>query len=332
MTSINIYGAYTRLRDNSKSAMVAAIELYNKPNFEYRDECCVILLINAWELIIKALLSKNRIRIYYPKKRNEDYRTFSLSDSLRKAQAVFPNDLEYVGVKSNLDQLIDFRHNAIHFYNVEILSSIIYNLAQACIKNYCDLLRYSFGIDMADEVNIFLMPLSVGRMPIDPLQFISGEQTAHSYPAEVGKYLVRLGDAIAQLETANIDVSRLMITFSLKFESVKKARDSDAIVAVDSNATDKVASRRFDPNNFIREKDILNSLPVEIDGTKVNQHTFRGFVLRHDIRRKPHLYWRDDDGVLTKYSPEVAAMIRNASGSELSRCREEYSAHIRRKS
>jgi hypothetical protein len=49
--------------------MVGAIEIYNKPRFAHRYECAVILLVNAWELLFKTTLSKNRISIYYPSDR-----------------------------------------------------------------------------------------------------------------------------------------------------------------------------------------------------------------------------------------------------------------------
>ena len=329
--TINLKGAYTRLRDNSKSAMMAAIEVYNKPSFDYRDECCVILLVNAWELILKSLLSKQKKRIYYPKKRNEDYRTFSLRDSLRKAESLFPTEIEYVGVKANLEHLADFRDKAIHFYNVEGFAAIVYNLAQACIKNYSDLLRYSFGVDLADEINIVLLPLSIGRMPLDPIQFIDEYRVAGKYSSEVSKFLQSIGSTMNFLESQNIDTTSVLVSFSIRFESVKKTKDAAAVVAVDNRAPGKMAHRRFDPNDFIREKDILSKLPSTIDGVKVNQHTFRGFVYKNDVRNKPHLYWRHDDSGLTTYSPELIATIRNTPGSELKLCREEYSDHLRRK-
>lgn len=34
--------------------MVSAIEVYNKPSFSYREETFVILMLNAWELMMKA--------------------------------------------------------------------------------------------------------------------------------------------------------------------------------------------------------------------------------------------------------------------------------------
>src|SRR5688572_22226725 len=82
---MNYRGSYRRLLGNSVSAMLAAIEIYNKPRFPYRDEVVVVLLINAWELMLKALVSKSGNSIYYPKRRQEPYKTLSLDDALRKA-------------------------------------------------------------------------------------------------------------------------------------------------------------------------------------------------------------------------------------------------------
>ena len=40
------------LVDKSIAAMVSAIEVYNKPDFKYREETFSILAINAWELLL----------------------------------------------------------------------------------------------------------------------------------------------------------------------------------------------------------------------------------------------------------------------------------------
>ncbi|MGD0404598.1 MAG: DUF3644 domain-containing protein, partial [Candidatus Acidiferrales bacterium] len=49
---------YKALCLNAQSAMFAAIEIHNKPVFEYRYEVCTILVINAWELALKAYIAK----------------------------------------------------------------------------------------------------------------------------------------------------------------------------------------------------------------------------------------------------------------------------------
>lgn len=42
------------LLDRALAATVAAIEIYNKPDFPYREETFAVLAINGWELLFKA--------------------------------------------------------------------------------------------------------------------------------------------------------------------------------------------------------------------------------------------------------------------------------------
>ena len=53
---MNYCGSFRKLCGNAKSAMIAAIEIYNKPRFFYRNECTIILLLNAWELVLKSTI------------------------------------------------------------------------------------------------------------------------------------------------------------------------------------------------------------------------------------------------------------------------------------
>ena len=43
-----------QMLDKSVSSMLSAIEIYNKPNFLYREELFTILIVNAWELFLKS--------------------------------------------------------------------------------------------------------------------------------------------------------------------------------------------------------------------------------------------------------------------------------------
>jgi len=49
---------YKELLDKSIAAMLAAIEVYNKPDFKYREETFSVIAINSWELALKAYLLK----------------------------------------------------------------------------------------------------------------------------------------------------------------------------------------------------------------------------------------------------------------------------------
>ena len=55
---MKINPTYRSLLDKSVGSMLSAIEIYNKPNFQYREDTFAILSVNAWELLLKAYICK----------------------------------------------------------------------------------------------------------------------------------------------------------------------------------------------------------------------------------------------------------------------------------
>jgi len=159
------------LLKNAQAALLAAIEIYNKPQFNYRDECVVILLLNAWELLLKALIVKKGASIFYEEQPD---RTLSCTAAFNMATTLISIN-NSASVKCNLDLLGEYRDNSIHFYNEEGFGVIIYSLAQKSITDFNDLLNFSFSVDLSNEINLALLPLSLNT-PIDPITFISGKK------------------------------------------------------------------------------------------------------------------------------------------------------------
>ena len=61
---MRINPTYRALLDKSVDSMLSAIEIYNKPNFKYREGTSAVLAINAWELLLKAYILKvNRYKL-----------------------------------------------------------------------------------------------------------------------------------------------------------------------------------------------------------------------------------------------------------------------------
>lgn len=93
------------LLDKSVSAMIAAIEIYNKPDFLYRGETFAILAINSWELLLKSKwLSdhKNKMRSLYVM---ESVKNRDGSNSRRKRVKItrsgnpFTHSVDYIAKK-----------------------------------------------------------------------------------------------------------------------------------------------------------------------------------------------------------------------------------------
>ncbi|MCE7011503.1 DUF3644 domain-containing protein [Kibdelosporangium philippinense] len=145
---MNYRGSYRKLVSNAISAMLGAIEIYNKPRFAYRDEVVVVLVVNAWELLLKAIVSKSGHSIYYRKRRHEPYKTLTISDACSKALEceIWPLEVDGVAVELNLGLLVLYRNNVVHFYNEGDFGVILYSLLQTSIHNFRDVAnieRYS---------------------------------------------------------------------------------------------------------------------------------------------------------------------------------------------
>jgi len=169
--------------DKSINAMVAAIEIYNKPSFSYREESFSILAINAWELLLKARilqLEQNKLAsiLMYEKR---SLKNGALSKKLYKKTNRAGNQVS-VGlfkaydslvsdhgdtidpkIKLNLTALTEIRDNAVHFLNKDFdLQKKVHEIGTACLKNYLNLTRQWFAVSMA-EYQLFLMPIAFLR-------------------------------------------------------------------------------------------------------------------------------------------------------------------------
>ena len=290
---MNYCGSYRKLLGNAKAAIFAAIEIYNKPIFEYRDGCFVILLLNAWELMLKAILSKNRKSIFYKKKRKMPYRTLSWRDAIVKAERYFPKGVSARAIRENIQMIGLYRDNSVHFYNEPDFGVIIYALAQTSVKNFRDILYEIFKYELESEINWQLMPLGI-RPPIDPITYMSKSLTAKKKTSDaVRQYIAELYKAVNEIEQENGDAGRLLTIFTVNFQSVKKIEKSDIVVGIEKGAKIEgplVVTKTKDPNvtHPMRTKDVIESID-DIHGIKFTSCVFYAIVYQYEIKNNENL-------------------------------------------
>jgi hypothetical protein len=147
----------------SIQAALAAIEIYNKPVFAYREQAFTILLINAWETLCKAKLiadAKGDVQVLYLKKpdgafktgRSGNFLTVELTSALNRL-TVSPT------VCANLFSLIEIRDTATHLYADAAVQQMVHSLGVAALQNYHRLLTSWFGNRLKD-CKFQIMPLA----------------------------------------------------------------------------------------------------------------------------------------------------------------------------
>lgn len=165
--------------DKSIGAALSAIEIYNKPDFKYREETFSILMINAWELLLKAKIIKenksdlrsiynmvnkigkkgNKLTILIPElNRSQNPKTIGLPKCLTICEQA-PINLDKI-VKENIFLLMEIRDTAIHFQHADLyLSKKVFEIGTASLKNYLTLITSWFNYDLS-IYNFFLMPMT----------------------------------------------------------------------------------------------------------------------------------------------------------------------------
>lgn len=226
-----------QLVDRAVAATVAAIEIYNKPDFQYRNETFAVLAVNGWELLFKAkwlVDHDNDIRSLYvaqPQKKKDG--TLSKRARIKGTRSgnPFTHGIEFIGrrlvqrkrldgaVWKNIELLLEIRDSAVHFYNQSPAFALrLYEVGAASVKNFVALLEDWFKRDLS-EFNLYLLPLSFGGAP-------SKSNTV--FNAEEKKFL----SYAAGLDPKTADPSgRFSVTVSVDVKFVRsKSRDAIPVI------------------------------------------------------------------------------------------------------
>lgn len=291
------------------------------------------MLLNAWELAVKALLSKRRKTIYYPKQRGQPYRTLSLHDALGRAERFFPSAVSFLPVRKNLELLSTYRDNAVHFYNATGFEVMVYSLGQTAVMNLRDLFARVFRVDLGGEIPWQLLPIGLAP-PVDPMIYLKGKKWRRDKRrAAIDQFASELMAATKEVTAAGEDTGRLLTTFRLRLESVKKIAKADAVIGVGavgsaSEAGPLAILRTVDPNitHPLRMREVLEKSAEK--GKVINTHVFQAIAWKFKLKEDLKFCWRSKDGVLTRYSSEMVGFLVNLTLEDISRARSEYNRHL----
>ncbi len=231
-----------KLLDKAIAATVSAIEIYNKPDFQYREETFSILAINGWELLFKAKWlheHNNEMRSLYvmePLIKKDGSKSKKLKIKRTRSGNPFTHGLDYLAkqlieqghleqnVWTNIQALLGLRDSSIHFYNSSPEFAVkLQEIGVASLKNFVLLINEWFKHDL-NEFNFYLMPLSFVDLPKQPEAIILNKEERN--------FLNYLEQLEAGTDEADSKYS-VAINFEVKFI---RSRSKDALgVHITSN-------------------------------------------------------------------------------------------------
>jgi len=280
-----------KLLDKSVQAALSAIEIYNKPDFKYREETFSILMVNAWELLVKAkILHANGDRIESLHVRYKDKQTDSLvvkpSRSGNPTTLAIGDAIDKVALddvlKRHLFALTEIRDNAIHLMNDSpMIKAKVQEVGTATLRNYLEVVKEWFNTDLS-RYNFYLMPMSFFHPHELRSYSISSEPKQHQ---NLLRYIAGI-----EHEREGDEVSRFAIALELKTEFVRSK------LRIDQN----------DPN----------ALSIKLDAEDVYKTTF---IWNYGEQLRPKLKARYTD---IKFDLKFNALKKKLEKDEkLAQCR-----------
>ena len=135
-----------RLVSRSVEAMALAIEIANKVMIHHRTEAFLFLLINSWELLLKAEIIQKNGAIDKIFRDSDKSRTIEFIGCLKQN---YPNDKD--PERLGLHRLYDWRNEAAHLF-LDFIPGQVMLLAQSAVFNYERRLRAAFNRSLSDFV------------------------------------------------------------------------------------------------------------------------------------------------------------------------------------
>lgn len=271
-------GVNERLIEKSQEAFLLAIELYNRPTIRYHAEGCCFFLCNAWELMLKAHISKTmgEESVFYP----NSNRSLSLTDCIKK---VFTNIKD--PLRCNLEIIVELRNTSTHYVTDEY--ELFYGpILQYCVEKYDAKLRDYHGIEISDKIPENYLALSVRRGVLD-LDTIRAR-----YPKQIVEKMLTLGTGIAAEGIVGVVPYATELRLTKKRDadfSVRVAGESDTAATILHTLTDPINKYKYRTKTavkFIKGKLSKEGIAIRVSGEEkeFNNYHFKVFVDFYEMK------------------------------------------------
>lgn len=304
-----------QLLNKSVAACLSAIEVYNKPDFKYREESFSILMVNAWELLLKAecISKEGKVNSIYVKdgggfklNRCNNPMTIGIdaaADKLCQAKILDGNCWK------NIELLLEIRDNAIHFINKsQGLGKKVLEIGMAALRNYITAVSDWFSLDLS-SYNFYLMPMSF-------FHEADIESVSIARPDQRVRNMVKFLQQATEENTSNAE-NPYVVTLNVKTKLIR-TYGPEAVMEVRYTQDSSAPKLAISEENVIQKlyplkyKDVVAYLKNKYPTFKQNAsfHAKLKEIIAGDTRQKLSRTWHADalekkDTPRRFYSPEI---------------------------
>lgn len=281
----------SRLIFRSKEAFLSSLVIYNNPLQPYRLESFLILLLNAWELLLKYEIVTNEGEklIYTDKDQNS---TITITKCINKC--LKEND----PVRSNLEFSVYIRNKASHFVIPETLP-ILSRFLYPTVRNYIDRYRSLMNeLPLAPDTSMMNMIIDENPLKQDIIIKNYGKKTA----SQIFNMIESLDKKVKEINS-----DKFFIPFDYKIALIKKEKKADINLTVGTDGKNigtietTVSITKKYP---YKSKELIEYLNENIKPSIVNQYHLNAVNYVYNIRLEETYYYLNEN--VPRYSQKFA--------------------------
>jgi len=271
---------FDTLVERSLDSFTLALEIYNRPSLKNKVEAFSIMIINSWELLLKAQIieEKSYKDIFY-----ENGKSLTISDAVR---TIFDSECP---IKKNLELIIDLRDQATHLLIKELQPNLS-ELFQANVLNYQNQYKNLLGNSPLSGQSVGMLSLIIdGPSPeIAIIRDSYGKETAD----EVELFLNKVSSLKAEYKSTEFAITidyHLTLSKNKNKSDINLTSGGDGVVAKIITVPKSIKKT----HKYFRDsaKDAIN----QMHGSEVvTNYNFNAVVNKHKIASKEEFYDNTD--------------------------------------
>ncbi len=261
---------YHKLVERSLDAFTLSLEIYNRPSLNNRVEAFAIMIINAWELLLKAetLKAQGYDAVFGP-----NGKSISISEAL--SGRLQEND----PVRKNLETLVNLRDQATHLLIPELQPQLS-RLFQANVLNFQTRYRNEIG-------NSPLAGQSVGMLSL----ILDGPETEigvirENYGENTAKEVISFLSNFNKLNN-KCDSDKFSISIDYKLALTRNPNKSDLTLNIGNNGEKAIIIREtkdLDITHPYTNNEAIKKINNR-QASKITQYSFQAILSKHKIKK-----------------------------------------------
>lgn len=331
-TKVPLRGLKGRLVNSSIDAYVLALETINRISVRYRVEAFTMLIVNAWELLIKARIihvAGSNDAIYSNTDRRQPHRSLDVRGCVRR---VYPdeNDLK----RKNLEFIIRERDKAVHLV-IDRIPKEMLAVFQSSVVNYHHELLDWFGVSLSDRVPVGMMSLVYD---LGPEQFdLSNKILRRRLGAEAVAYMAERQGEIRRLQEQFGYAQEFASEVQFNVTVTNNPRGGDVVLRGGTGGRETgVLDKPRDAANThpYRAAQVVGVINLALaDRHRITSHDLVCVRQAHNIQANPAYFFQSNiSGSFPQYSDQFVAWVVerfNGDTDFFADCRVAYRNSIR---